>query len=136
MRDVTFKMLIFVLTGILMCLAASIVAQTVVPDTLHSNPYVVLPSTSVNDLLNMYTLLYAAIVNVVTYIASFFKPALKIKPALRALAIGAITGLVFYSLGIADGWQLALGFVAAALNYDKVLKPFGLETPKKDKRVK
>ena len=117
---------LFLLVGLVMC-AIGMFAQGI-------EPPVVTPDTTVSELLNLFTALYAGILSLLSYFSAFI-PGIKKLPnvGIRVMAIAIIVGVVFLALGIAGGWQLVLGFIIAAIGYDKALKPAGLVTPKPTK---
>ncbi|RMH17332.1 MAG: hypothetical protein D6698_08470 [Gammaproteobacteria bacterium] len=113
--------------------ALAVFAQAVAPDTIPAIPDILIsPDTTITDLLNYQTALYSSIVVLLTYASAFIKPLANLIPKLplRVIVIATVVGLVFYNIGIADGWQLVIGYLLATLGYDKGLEPLGLKTPK------
>lgn len=90
------------------------------------------PGTTVDQVFSWYTALYGAVITVITYIqGAFFKKSTWIpNTAVRYVLIAVVAGALFISLGWANALSVFLGFIGAALTYDKILKPFGLATPK------
>ena len=95
------------------------------------NPFV--PGTDAGKVFSWFTAVYGAVVTALTYISgAFFKNTNlgRITPAVKYIVIAAVTGALFLSLGWANGLQIFIGFIGAAVTYDKALKPFGLKTPR------
>lgn len=95
-----------------------------------TNPFE--PGTTVEQVFSWYQALYMAVITVITYLqGTFFKKSTWIpNTAVRYVLIAVVAGALFIGLGWANALSIFIGFIGAALTYDKVLKPFGLVTPK------
>lgn len=89
---------------------------------------------TVDNLLNWYTILTAALMSLVTFLTGLFPKFTFIKDdrkrdlALKSLASAILVGATMIVVGGASGWDVAIGFVLAVFGYDKVLNPMGLKT--------
>ena len=120
------------LAALLVCLfAPAVFGQN--PD----NPFE--PGTSVEKVFSWWTAVYGGAVMVLTRLqAAFFPKAGALpKTALRYVLIAAVVGALFLTLGFTNAWGIVIGFVGAALSYDKVIDPLSnipgfqwLKTPK------
>lgn len=113
---------------LLICIAYLLHTQTV--STAPENPFH--PGTTSGEVFTWYTALYTALVTVLTYVQGWLFPNAGAAPqtVLRWVIIAVITAGIFIALGLANGFQVFMGFIASALAYDKVLKPLGFSTPK------
>ena len=85
---------------------------------------------TVGVLLDWYNALYGALVVLVGYLVPFIPGAAKLgKKVFAIAAAGLVLLVVFVTLGLADGFGLALTFLAASGVYDYLLKPAGLKSP-------
>lgn len=121
----------FVLVLILFCINTALQAQT------PENPFQ--PGTTVDQVFNWYTGVYMAAVMILTRLQAAFFPTAGNVPrvAIRYILIAAVVGILFFTLGLSNGWSIIIGFVSSALAYDKVVDPLSslpglawLKTPK------
>jgi hypothetical protein len=93
------------------------------------------PGTTPDKIFTWYTGAYGALITLVTYVqGAFFKNAPwanKINTGAKFLLISVVTAALFLSFNWATAISLFIGFIGAALTYDKVLLPLGLKTPSK-----
>jgi len=93
------------------------------------------PGTTPQNIFNWYTGIYGAVITAATYIqGAFFKNAPwanKINTGAKFLLIAVVTAALFLSFNWTTAISLFIGFIGAALTYDKVLAPLGLKTPTK-----
>lgn len=89
------------------------------------------PGTTSGEVFTWYTGIYGAVITAVTYVqGAFFKNSTWIpNTAIRYVLIAAVAAALFISMGWVNALQVFIGFIGAALAYDKVLKPLGLKTP-------
>jgi len=91
------------------------------------------PGTDSSKVFTWFTAVYGAVITAATYIqAAFFKNSKwgKLHITVKYLIIAAATAALFLSLGWANALQVFIGFIGAAVTYDKALKPLGLSTAK------
>lgn len=119
-------------TALILCVFA-----TAVFGQNADNPFE--PGTSVEKVFSWWTAVYGGAVMVLTRLqAAFFPKAGALpKTALRYVLIAAVVGALFLTLGFTNAWGIVIGFVGAALSYDKVIDPLSnipgfqwLKTPK------
>lgn len=132
MRNFIFRYLQRILTTlILLFFATALFCQT--PD----NPFE--PGTTVEQVFTWWTGVYMGALMLLTRLqAAFFPKAGALpKTALRYVLIAAVVGILFVTLGFTNAWGIIIGFVGAALSYDKVIDPLSnipgfqwLKTPK------
>lgn len=92
-------------------------------------PVPIEPGVTVGVLLDWYNALYGALVVLVGYLVPFIPGAAKLgKKVFAIAAAGLVLLVVFVTLGLADGFGLALTFLAASGVYDYLLKPAGLKS--------
>jgi len=88
------------------------------------------PGVKIGVLLDWYNALYGALVVITGYLVPFIPGAAKLgKKVFAIAAAGLVLLIVFVTLGLADGFGLALTFLAASGVYDYLLKPAGLKSP-------
>lgn len=116
--------LLLLLPVMLLLAAVRLAAQ----DTLPENPFH--PGTTGSEVFTWYTALYGAVVTTVTYLQGWLFPKAGMIPktAVRYVLIAVVTAGIFISLGFTTGLGAFVGFIGAALTYDKVLSPLGLQT--------
>jgi hypothetical protein len=121
----------FCLVLILFCIATAMGAQT------PENPFQ--PGTTVEQVFTWYNGVYAAALMILTRLQAVFFPNAGNVPrvAVRYILIAAVVGILFVTLGFTNAWGLVIGFVGAALAYDKIVDPLSaipglgwLKTPK------
>lgn len=110
---------------ILLFFGTALICQTPTPGPFE-------PGTTAQDVFNWYTAIYGAVITAITYIqGAFFKKSTWMpNTAVRYVLIAVVAAALFLSLGWVNAIQVFIGFIGAALTYDKVLKPLGLVTPK------
>lgn len=92
-------------------------------------PVPIEPGVGVGVLLDWYNALYGALVVLVGYAVPYIPGAAKLgKKVFAIAAAGFVLLVVFVSMGLADGFGLALTFLAASGVYDYILKPSGLKS--------
>ena len=131
MKNYVFLLSRFFLVAVLVCIHTALFAQT------PENPFE--PGTTVEQVFSWWTGVYMGAVMILTRLqAAFFPNAGAVpKTALRYVLIAAVVGILFVSLGFTNAWGIVIGFVGAALGYDKVVDPLStitglkwLKTPK------
>lgn len=98
-------------------------AQEVVRDTLPVLPPLT-PDSGVPDFVNLYNLLYIAVVNVLSYAHNFipFKLVGINSKWVRVVAIGMVVGVIFYLTGLTKGITTVFLFLQAVGFYEIILK--------------
>lgn len=96
-----------------------------------SDPFQI--GTTSEQVFTWYTAIYGAVITAVTYVqGAFFKNSKWIpNTAVRYILIAVVAAALFLSLGWINAIQVFIGFIGAAITYDKILSPLGLKTPKK-----
>lgn len=117
--------------GLLIAFVMPAFAQAVIDSTGALPPLPdVTPETTIEELLNVHTAVYSAVILAASYLSKFIPGLNKIPGvALRVLTVAVVVALIFKGTGLANGWQLIIGYVGATLTYDKVTSPL-LSTPK------
>ena len=89
------------------------------------------PGTTVDQVFNWFTVAYGAVITIFTYVqGAFFKKSGAVpKTAVRYVIIAVVAAALFLTMGWANALQIFIGFIGAALSYDKILSPLGLKTP-------
>lgn len=123
MRNYILKFVLLLLLSLLFSCTAMI-AQTITQAGAFD------PGTTAQDVFNWYTALYGAVITAITYIqGAFFKKSTWLpNVAVRYILIAIVAGALFISLGWVNALQVFIGFIGAAITYDKVLSPLGLKT--------
>jgi hypothetical protein len=98
-------------------------AQEAVRDTLPVLPPLT-PDSGIPDFVNLYNLLYVAVVNVLSYLHNFlpFKLVGLNSKWVRVVAIGLVVGVIFYLLGLTKGITTVFLFLQAVGFYEIILK--------------
>lgn len=98
-------------------------AQEVVRDTLPVLPPLT-PDSGVPEFVNLYNLLYIAVVNVLSYAHNFipFKLIGINSKWVRVVAIGLVVGVIFYLTGLTKGITTVFLFLQAVGFYEIILK--------------
>ena len=131
MRNIIQTLSRFSLLVLLLFIGASLSAQT--PD----NPFHT--GTSADEVFSWYTGLYSGALIVLTRLQAVLFPRAGSVPkvGLRYIIIAAVVGALFITLGFTNAWGIVIGFVGAALSYDKGIEPLSsiswlswLKTPK------
>lgn len=128
MQKLLFTLTRFSLALFLIALFGTILAAQT-PEN-PDNPFT--HGTSLEKVFSWYTVIYGAAITLLTRLqAAFFPNAGSVpKVAVRYILIAAVVGGLFIAMGFSNGWGIAVGFIGAALTYDKVLVPLNvLKTP-------
>lgn len=128
MKNIFIQTIRFFSLLFFLCLANIAGAQDIITP---ENPFT--PGTDAGAVFNWFTAVYGAVITVATYIqGAFFKNTSwgRLNITVKYLVIAAATGALFLGLGWANALQVFIGFIGAAVTYDKALKPLGLTTRK------
>ncbi len=133
-RELFYQLILTVLLVLAAFFASTTVAlmaQTA-SDTLVPPPQIT-PDMPVEVLVDYSVALYSALVVLLGYLSAYIPGLNKVAGVqLRVLVVAAVTGLIFATLGFANGWQLVIGYIGATLGYDKFLGAL-FPTPKTEK---
>lgn len=90
------------------------------------------PGSTSEEVFSWYTALYGAVITVITYLQGvLFKKSRWIpNTAVRYVLIAAVAAGLFLSMNWVNAIQVFVGFIGAAMVYDKILSPLGMKTPK------
>ena len=92
------------------------------------------PTPTVEELMNVWTLLTSALITLFTFLSGLFPNVVIFKDdkkrdlGVKALIATIVIGAVMVAVGPVSSLQVVIAFAMAVLSYDKVLRPLGVTT--------